>query len=451
MIEAGCILIGLITGVVLTGWFQRPTLRRYAESEERLRTDNAAQNEALIALNREVAERKSEAAALEQHLATLRAEAERNAVQRREEIAALETQQRLAFKNLANEILEEKSAQFKQSNRESLELLLKPFRENIDTFRKRVDEVYDKEAQQRFSLKEEIHQLNEMNHRMSEEANNLTKALKGNSKVQGDWGEMVLETILESTNLQRGIHYQTQENLKDAEGHNLRPDVIVNLPDKKRIVIDAKVSLTAYVAYTESTTADEASRAIKDHLRSVRSHVDELGSKQYQTLVVGSPDFVIMFIPNEPAFLLALQQEPTLWSDAYNKKVIISSPTNLFAQLKLVDDLWKRDKQNRNTLDIAKAGSALYDKFVGFTNTLLDLGKSLSTASDKYEQAVKQLHTGKGNLVGQAEKMRKLGLKASKQFANQMADDQDTTHDDGTPLALETPSEDDRTLSESAE
>ena len=235
---------------------------------------------------------------------------------------------------------------------------------------------------------------------MSEEADNLTRALKGNSKVQGDWGEMLLETILDSSHLTKGIHYETQHNLKDEQGNNLRPDVILKLPEGKRIVIDSKVSLTAYVAYTESATPEEASRAVKDHLRSVRAHVDELSGKCYQALLdrtrSESPDFVIMFVPSEPAFLLAMQQDASLWGYAYNKKVIVSSPTNLFALLKIVDDLWKRDMQSRNARKIADEGGKLYDKFVGFAETLLDLGKSISASSEKYEKAIKQLEDGSG-------------------------------------------------------
>ena len=261
---------------------------------------------------------------------------------------------------------------------------------------------------------------------MSEEADNLTRALKGNSKVQGDWGEMLLETILDSSHLTKGIHYETQHNLKDEQGNNLRPDVILKLPEGKRIVIDSKVSLTAYVAYTESATPEEASRAVKDHLRSVRAHVDELSGKCYQALLdrtrSESPDFVIMFVPSEPAFLLAMQQDASLWSYAYNKKVIVSSPTNLFALLKIVDDLWKRDMQSRNARKIADEGSKLYDKFMGFAETLLDLGKSISASSEKYEKAIKQLKTGQGNLIRRTERLRELGVKATKSLPNQLSD-----------------------------
>ena len=379
MLYAFVLLVGLAVGaLVVAGLVHRPAARRWAETERGLRAEAETRSAELIALTRDAAESSAQRQALEKELAELKAEREHERAHRAEEIAALEQQQRLAFKNLANEILDEKSRQFKQSNRESLESLLNPFREQIEGFRKRVDEVYEGEVKQHSSLETEICRLREANLRMSEEADNLTRALKGNSKVQGDWGEMLLETILDSSHLTKGIHYETQHNLKDEQGNNLRPDVILKLPEGKRIVIDSKVSLTAYVAYTESATPEEASRAVKDHLRSVRAHVDELSGKCYQALLdrtrSESPDFVIMFVPSEPAFLLAMQQDASLWSYAYNKKVIVSSPTNLFALLKIVDDLWKRDMQSRNARKIADEGGKLYDKFMGFAETLLDLG-----------------------------------------------------------------------------
>ncbi|HJG74741.1 MAG TPA: DNA recombination protein RmuC [Alistipes ihumii] len=427
MLYAFVLLVGLAVGaLVVAGLVHRPAARRWAETERGLRAEAETRSAELIALNRDAAESSAQRQALEKELAELKAERERERARRADEIAALEQQQRLAFKNLANEILDEKSRQFKQSNRESLESLLNPFREQIEGFRKRVDEVYKGEIEQHSLLKNEICRLSEANLRISEEADNLTRALKGNSKVQGDWGEMLLETILDSSHLTKGIHYETQHNLKDEQGNNLRPDVILKLPEGKRIVIDSKVSLTAYVAYTESATPEDASRAVKDHLRSVRAHVDELSGKCYQTLLdrtrSESPDFVIMFVPSEPAFLLAMQQDASLWGYAYNKKVIVSSPTNLFALLKIVDDLWKRDMQSRNARKIADEGGKLYDKFMGFTETLVDLGKSISASSERYERAIKQLKTGRGNLIRRTEQLRELGVKATKSLPNQLSD-----------------------------
>ena len=350
-------------------------------------------------------------------LDTLRAKAESD----REELEKLQASFRAEFRNLANDILEEKSRQFKQTSRESMEALLKPFGDSITEFKSRVEAIYSDENQQRGALKNEIRNLLDLNRRITEETTNLTNALKGNSKVQGDWGEMILETILESSNLVNGIHYTTQQNFKDEEGNNLRPDVVLNLPDSKQIVIDSKVSLTAFVNYVHADDASERDKALKEHLRSVRAHVDELGCKSYQSLV-NSPDFIIMFIPNEPAFLAALQGDPSIWGDAYRRKVIISSPTNLFALLKIVDDLWKRDNQSKNALAIAREGANLYDKFVGFAETLLDIGKNLDTASRNYEKAMGQLKTGKGNLIARSEKLREMGVKATKSLPSALND-----------------------------
>ncbi|EHB92412.1 DNA recombination protein RmuC [Alistipes indistinctus] len=425
------VLIGLLVGAAGAVLAYRPVLRRFSLERETLRQEAAQREEQVGTLRDQLsgqAVQLTEAAVRQATLAEKLAARDEALARQKEELTALQERQRVEFKNLAAEILEEKSNQFKQTNRESLELLLKPFRDNIEGFRKKVEEVYEKEAQQRFSLKEEIRHLNEMNLRMSQEANNLTAALKGNSKVQGDWGEMILETILDSSNLIKGVHYQTQENIKDNEtGANLRPDVILNLPEGKQIVIDSKVSLTAYVTYSETDAPEAQQRAVKEHVRSVRSHIAELAGKSYQTLLNGqnksvSPDFVIMFIPNEPAFLLAMQQDSALWSDAYNRKVIISSPTNLFALLKIVDDLWKRDGQSKNALAIATEGANLYDKFVGFSETLLDLGRSLGAATGKYEQAMNQLKTGRGNLIRRAERLRELQVKASKSLPAQLED-----------------------------
>ena len=404
------LIVGVALGVILMYITGRATNRTLTESLARESKESAAKSERIVELSSSLASREAEMKALNERIG-----------QHAKEVEDLQNRFRTEFKNLANDILEEKSRQFKQTNRESLDILLKPFKDNIESFRKRVEEVYDKEAQQRFSLNDEIKNLNEMNRRMSIEATNLTNALKGDSKVQGDWGEMILETILDNSNLRKGIHYFTQETIKDEHGSNLRPDVILSLPEGKQIVIDSKVSITAYTNYTQSETAEERSRYLKEHIRSIRAHIDELGSKRYQTLV-NSPDFVIMFVPTEPAFLLALQHDNTIWGDAYKKKVIISSPTNLFALLKIVDDLWKRDNQSKNALKIAEAGANLYDKFASFASTLTDLGKNIDAASKNYEKAYKQLKEGKGNLISRAEQLRELGVKASKQMPTQLAD-----------------------------
>ena len=372
-------------------------LRLRYEEQVRTLTEQRTRTEAELAALR---------ASSEAEIASLR---EKNAEERAAEKAErekLEETFRAQFKNLANEILGEQSKHFKETNKESLDILLKPFRENITEFRKRVEDIYTTQTTQRGELKAELKNLMELNRRITTETTNLTNALKGNSKVQGDWGEMLLETILDSSALIKGIHYQTQYNIKDEEGRNLRPDVVLHLPEKKDIVIDSKVSLTAFVGYTAAEDEAERRRCLAGHVASVRQHVTELGRKEYQRQL-DSPDFVIMFIPNEPAFLAALQNDTAIWSDAYDKKVIISSPTNLFALLKLVADLWKYNDQDKNTREIAACGLKLYEQLVAFTSSLEGVGTALDKARDAYDDAYKRLCTGNDNIVRVGERLRK--------------------------------------------
>ena len=317
------------------------------------------------------------------------------------------------FRTLAGDVLGEQSRRFKEENRESMDIILKPFKDNISEFRSRVDAIFTQQTEQSGALKNELQRLMELNKQITTETTNLTNALKGNSKVQGDWGEMILESILDNSNLIRGVHYQTQLNVKDEAGNNLRPDVVLNLPNNKQVIIDSKVSLTAYVNYVSAESEAERRAAMTAHVASVRQHVKELGAKSYQQLL-NSPDFVIMFIPNEPAFLDALKEDNTIWNDAYEKKVIISSPTNLFALLKIVDDLWRRDEQNKNHENIIKLGVTLYDQLVAFSTTLEGVGTSLEQAQAKYDEAYKRLHTGNNNIVRVGEKLRKMGLPTTK-------------------------------------
>lgn len=331
------------------------------------------------------------------------------------ERAKLEKQFTDHFQNLANNILEEKTKRFTDTNQKNIGELLKPLGDNIERFRQRIEQ----EATERKILENEIRRLHEMSNQVSREANNLAAALRGNSKTQGDWGEMILETLLESSGLQKGIHFRVQEDFRTEDGSHVRPDVVLVLPDDKQMVIDSKVSLTAYANYVEA--ADEADESIRKaalaaHVASVRKHIDELAAKSYQKLTEASPDFVIMFVPNEPAFLVALQCDAKLWDDAYRKKVILSSPTNLFAILKIVDDLWRRDSQDRYALEIARQGGALYDKFVGFAESFLSVGDALGRTDKAYRTALGQLKEGNGNLVRRAESLRKLGVKASKKM-----------------------------------
>ncbi len=387
-----------------------------AEKEFRLRYEEQVQS-LTEQRTRTEAELAALRAASDTELSALRA---RNAEERAAEKAEreqLEERFRQQFKNLATEILGEQSQRFKETNKESIDILLKPFKENIIDFRKRVEEIYTTQTSQRGELKSELKRLMELNQTISAEAQNLTNALKGNSKVQGDWGEMLLETILDSSALSKGIHYETQYNIKDEEGRNLRPDVVLHLPEKKDIVIDSKVSLTAFVGYSSADSDEERRRHLAAHVVSVRQHVTELGRKEYQRRL-NSPDFVIMFIPNEPAFLAALQNDTAIWSDAYDKKVIISSPTNLFALLKLVADLWKYNDQDKNTKEIAACGLKLYEQLVAFTSSLEGVGTALDKARDAYEDAHKRLCSGNDNIIRVGERLRKTArLQTKRQHA----------------------------------
>ena len=334
------------------------------------------------------------------------------------------------FENIANRILDDKTLKFTKQNRDNLELILKPLGENIDTFKKKVEEVYDKESKERFSLGKELERLVELNKKVSEEANNLTKALRGSSKAQSDWGQTILEKILEQSGLEKGREYFVQEYLKDEDGnmlknpqgHKMQPDVIIAYPDDRKLIIDSKVSLTAYTRFSESDDPEIQSLALKGHLESMRTHIDELSAKNYQDYTT-SLDFVMMFVPNEPAYLLALKNDPDLWHYAYNKRILFISPTNLIAALKMIVDLRKREYQNRNALDIAERGSALYDKFVGFVENLQSIGSNIERTKKSYEAAMGQLKEGRGNLIGQAEKLRDLGVKTRKNLPPSMTND----------------------------
>lgn len=325
------------------------------------------------------------------------------------------------FKVLANNILEDKSKRFTEQNQQNLKSILEPLGENIKDFKKKVEDTYVNEAKQRFSLEEKIKELVELNNKISDEANNLTQALKGSAKTQGDWGEMILESILENSGLEKGREFFVQEFLRDdagntikgEDGRKLQPDVLIKYPDGRNVIVDSKVSLVAYDRYVSADTDEEREKELKLHIISLKNHIDGLSAKNYDNYT-SSLDFVMLFVPIEPAYLIAIKNNDDLWHYAYKKKILLISPTNLIAALKLVADLWKREHQNRHAFEIAERGGKLYDKFVGFVESLEDVGKNINKANSSYESALKQLKEGRGNIVGQVEKLKELGVKAQK-------------------------------------
>jgi DNA recombination protein RmuC len=378
------------------------TFRKQEEEVKNLKLEVAEKNISITEHFGNIQQLKAQNDGLNDKLNTLRKEIE-------DSRKTFETE----FKNMAQTILDEKTQKFTELNKTNMDSILKPLSDNIESFKKKVEETYDKESKERFSLGDRVKELLELNQKISKEATDLTRALKGDSKKQGNWGEVILERILEKSGLEKGREYSTQESYRDDHGNIFRPDVVLTYPDDRKVVIDSKVSLVAYEKYASSEDSDEQKLFLKEHIRSLRSHIDSLSLKKYDELVK-SLDFTMMFIPIEPAYLEAVREDEDLWHYAYNKRILLISPTHLVSAIKMIADLWKREFQNRNAEEIAKRGGLLYDKFVGFVENLEKVGKNISQAGKSYDEALNQLSTGRGNLVNQAEQLKKLGLKTTK-------------------------------------
>jgi len=325
------------------------------------------------------------------------------------------------FKNLANEILEDKSRKFTEQNAQQLDILLKPLQTKLTEFKEQVSNSYDQESRERFALKNEIERLANLNLKMSDEARSLTNALKGDSKIQGNWGELVLESILESSGLRKGEEYLVQDSHTQADGERLQPDVIVKLPEGRHLVIDSKVSITAYARHTEAGDDAIAKQELLAHIQSIRQHIQGLSAKNYSGIAdLSTVDFVLMFIPIEPAFLSALKASPNLYQEALAKNIVLVCPSTLMATLRTVAHLWRQDQQNKNAMEIARQCANLYDKFVGFVEDLEQIGKRLDQAQSSYHDAFNKLKSGKGNLIKAAEKVKELGVKPNKVIASNL-------------------------------
>ena len=339
---------------------------------------------------------------------------ERNKEQK-QEVNELQEKFSKEFENLANKILEEKTQKFTDQNKENLKNILSPLQDKILHFEKKVEDTHKESIDYHAALRQQILGLREMNAQMSKETINLTKALKGDSKMQGNWGELVLERVLEKSGLEKGREYEVQQSFTNEEGTRILPDVIINLPDGKKMIVDSKVSLTAYERYVNEEDDVQQNIYLKEHVNSVKRHVEQLSDKRYQDIYhMESPDFVLLFIPIEPAFALALQEDLNLYNKAFEKNIVIVTPSTLLATLRTIDSMWTNQKQQENAIEIARQAGALYDKFEGFVSDLIKIGKKMDEAKVEYSSAMNKLTEGKGNLVTSAEKLKKMGAKAKK-------------------------------------
>ena len=349
----------------------------------------------------------------------------------KEEIVKIQEEAKLQFENLANKILEEKTTKFTEQNQKNLKTILEPFQEKISELKNRVNEAYEKENKERFSLAEKVKELAELNQQISEDAKKLTRALKGEAKTQGNWGEMILESILEKSGLVKGREYFLEHQLTDENnkalysefsGKKMRPDAVVKYPDERNVIIDSKVSLTAFTELVDETDAEVYAIKLNQHLSSIKNHINQLSQKAYDDYGK-SLDFVMMFIPSEPAYIAAMQADQNLWNFAYERRILLLNPSNLITSLKLIADLWKREYQSRNAMEIAERGAKLYDKFVGFVENLEKIGKNIDNAKNSYTEAYKQLSTGNDNLIIQTQKLRTLGIKNKKHLPNSLTEE----------------------------
>ena len=376
------------------------------EKESQLKEERERSGE----LDRELAGLKSEYSSLQEKLA-----------EQKGELAEMQEQLKVQFENLANKILDEKSEKFTKQNKESLDQLLNPLGLKLEEFKKKVEETYEKGTQERSGLREQIKNMVQLNQQMSEDAKNLTKALKGDSKSQGNWGEVILSSILEKSGLRKDEEYFTQQSETTDEGRRLQPDVVVKLPDEKFLIVDSKVSLTAFERFTSAEDETEIQSALKQHVLSVKAHVKGLSDKNYPQIYADkTPDFVLLFIPVEPAFAAALQSEPNLYNEAFEKNIVIVSPSTLLATLFTINTIWKRDRQNKYALEIADRGGALYDKFVVFAESLEEVGRRIEQTQKSYDEAKLRLSEGSGNVIRQVEMLKELGAKATKQLPDSM-------------------------------
>ena len=339
---------------------------------------------------------------------------ERNKEQK-EEVEKLQDKFTKEFENLANKILEEKTSKFTEQNKENLKNILTPLQDKIQLFEKKVEDTHKESIDYHAALRQQIIGLREMNEQMSKETLNLTKALKGDSKMQGNWGELILERVLEKSGLEKGREYEVQQSFVTEDGNRVFPDVVINLPDGKKMIVDSKVTLTAYERYVNEENENDKAQYLKEHVISLKRHVDQLSEKNYHDLYqMESPDFVLLFVPIESAFALALNEDTSLYNKAFEKNIVIVTPSTLLATLRTIDSMWTNQKQQENALEIARQAGALYDKFEGFVSDLVKVGNKIKDSKTEYDNAMSKLVDGSGNLINRVENLKKMGAKAKK-------------------------------------
>lgn len=426
------------------GMQQERLLEQMRQSESQVRIELAAHQERLVNLDRveeELFAKEEELEKLRNQLARMQAEAQtRDAEmklqqQHHEEKLAMFEQSReqlqMEFKQLAQKIFEENGQKFGQQQQEKLTTMLQPFRQQLGDFRKRVDDVYERETRDRQGLKQQIEQLQKLNQQMSQDAINLTNALKAESKTQGNWGELILSRVLEQSGLRSGVEYELQPSFTDEAGKRFQPDVIVKLPENKVVVVDAKVSLVAYERYCSSDDEGVRQQALQEHIGSIKRHIKGLSEKSYEQIEeIQSLDFVVLFVPIEAAFLTAIETDTQLFNEAFERNILLVSPTTLLVTLRTINNIWRHEKQNQNALEIAKRGGELYDKLVGYVEALDEVGRYIRLTQKAYDTAESRLHTGRGNLVNRAEQLRQLGARAKKNLPEKLLENADISKGD---------------------
>lgn len=442
LVTVGLLVVGILSGMAIGFLLAKVTSKKPADVDRarKLTMELAMEHErsskseeSIKTLNDQLIQERERVLVLNNENATLRADyknlSERLSEQK-EELVDLQGKFAAQFKNLANDIFEEKTKKFTDQNKLNLDILLKPLGQKLTDFERKVEQTNKDSLERSTALREQIIGLRELNKRMSEETENLTKALKGDSRIQGNWGELVLERILEQSGLQKDREYFTQESITTEAGRRLRPDVIIRMPDNKNLVIDAKASLIAYEKYINADNESDRESYLKEHILSVRSHIKGLASKNYQQLFEsGSLDYVLMFVPIEAAFALIIESGGELYNEAQNQNVVIVSPATLIATLRTVSSIWKNEHQNQNAMEIARQGGALYDKFKAFVDDLVKVGQSLSSTKSTYDDAMNKLVTGKDNLVRKTERLRELGAKTTKAMDQKVLNRADVADD----------------------